>query len=33
MNTGLGNLIMINQNDGTTGVDNLNWQFEIRVYN
>lgn len=33
MNAGLGNLIIINQNDGTTGVDNLNWQFEIRVYN
>lgn len=28
-----GNSILINQSDGTIGVDNLNWQFEIRVYN
>lgn len=33
MNTSLDSLILINQNDGTTGVDGLNWQFEIKVYN
>lgn len=33
MNTGLGNIVTINQRDETTSVDGLNWQFEIRVYN
>ena len=33
MSTVGGNLIALSQNDGTTGIDGLNFYLEIRVYN